>query len=255
MIILTLAFQAFWAFVLGGLYVWLKHYNNSPVLANILATFAVIFAFINIDGAKDMALIYIILGFLAIMLSHMLTTSKKSDKEVKTTSNFVNVLIGLGVLVFMFALQSTTKGLVLGVPLAVGSFGLLGVAAAALIENSVFFSLLSLFDDFIEKIWKFIEKLLYKIPFIEIFLPMFSPMLILVIPIVVFSYIFGVFPHSSYAGRTAAMIFAISIMAIWMIIYKKTGSSLGPDITHFGWNVTLGLTRAAGLVIGGISNV
>lgn len=142
-----------------------------------------------------------------------------------------SIIIGIAMLLIMFALSSQ-KGSFLGVaPLAIGSGGFSAWATVqfapaislslGFIENRMFISLLN--------ILLIPSVILTLLPIVSAFA--------FVIPIIATAVAFGLFHIIAYKVIWSLMIWAVFVMGMWILSYYITGEdTTSMDVAHGAWN-------------------
>lgn len=241
-ITLSLGSQIALSFIAFFIFLAIKDFGKSPLAAYITLTIFMLFAYINIDGAGGMALIY--LFFLLITCVIYLYLPVQQEK----TNHLYNYGLGFIILFTMFFLQASASGLVVGVPLSIEGFKLVGVTTAGLAENGLFLGLFAVFSPFLSRFVVLLnDRLISRIPLAGVIYTFMLPVIVLIGPTLILAGLFGIFHTTAYAGRVAAILFAASIMTIWIVSYMITKSTTAADISHWGWNFTIYILNEGGV--------
>lgn len=212
-----------------------------PLLCSVLLLFFYLWGFIAFDYTVEQKIFYPlgILTYIAIrgypgfsFKTNATSIDLNGQQQGGVISglkyHMFSIVIGIIMLIMMFMLGSS-KGEFLGVaPLAMGAVGFKAWVTSAFapaislsigfIENRLFIALFNVLN--------------LILPFIAIFV---GPIAFL-FPLIITSGAFAIFHVVAYAVKWKLMMFAMIVMAMWLLAYLKFQDITHMDVSHGFWN-------------------
>lgn len=268
-----------WGVVFFVTYFLLDYLSNKYLRNDLLSSFPLIVYFIFIYANIDerVAPFYLFMAILVLTFSGLKFGMSKIQAQ-NSTSMMVPTLDGRGKsikgagfyifqvvlgIVFFFGMRLVLSGVssdklqvFMGVPLLSiaalkANLSYVSVMALAVIENKFMVIIKEFFDLLKKTLAQALQgvavAMVAWIPLLNTFLVPFMTFIgagfVMLGPIIVSAFIFALFHLAAYNLVLGSIIFAGSVMAIWLIAYQVTGNDIIMNVAHMLWNAVINFYR------------
>jgi hypothetical protein len=217
----------------------------NPLFSDLFILVYFLFAYINIDGSKNLATFYLF-SILAYMSVRALQknyavrnegfTKRLFSFSLKGRVPWIGILVGIGLFFVMRLLQGGVSTAIIGVPsLAISNpgFSVSNVMLLGAVENRFFFTVFEVLRNIVS------TGLLAAIPVVGGVLSGFQ----LFVPVVLTSVLFSIFHLTAFSLALSSMIFASMVFILWLISYIVLRDDLSSNTAHMFWNASTTLGR------------
>jgi len=223
-------------------------YTIKEFLGDLAILSYFLWAFSNIEGSFKTATFYALMLIFVMLVRGVkgyfgqtgLAISKSRWVGYRSKTLLLGVITGVGIWLGMRFVQGTVSASIIGVPsLAISSTSLsvTTVMLLGIVENRAFFTVLDLLKENV--------SLFYSIPVFGNVCQIFS----IILPQIVIGLAFGFYHIAVYSLSLSSIVWASSVMIIWVLTRMLLKSDLAPNIAHALWNGTIALSRALGIAI------